>query len=383
VSRRYLFLFALVGLLTLTLGVKQARADWPEPDEDKTPLGDEGTLCVPGLVWRDRHACPQYGPATTAARVASIQLPDPLPELAVVPLVPPAEGENSVVPFTYAQVIQDNVPVYKHPIEAAYGLPPQRWLGVGFIWVSVQGRTTYEGQDYYQINKDEYVRTDALGMYAPSTFQGVALAEQPEHPFAWVLKAVHPQLTPQGDYNADAPVYYRYQLVQIFATEYRGDEVWYLIGPDQWIEQVYVGKVDPSPPPPGVEAGAAWVDINIFEQTLAAYVGERMVYATLVSSGLPGWDTPPGLFQVWRKVEKGKMSGAHNKPDYYFLEDVPWSLYFNQDVAMHAAYWHNSFGYRHSHGCVNLAPADARWLFGWAPEALWVQVQPGQELAAN
>jgi hypothetical protein len=378
-----LFLFPLVLLLTLTLGVEQARANWPEPDEDKTPLGDEGTLCVPSLVWRDRHACPQYGPASTAARVASIHLPDPLPKLAVVPLDPPSEGENNVVPFTYAQVVQDNVPVYEHPIEAAYGLPPQRRLGVGFIWVSVEGQTTYEGQDYYQINQDEYVRADTLSVYAPSTFQGVALAQQPERPFAWILKAVRPRLTPQGDYNADAPVYYRYQLVQIFATEYRGNQVWYLISPDQWIEQIYVGKVAPLPPPPGVEAGAAWIDINIFEQTLAAYVGDRMVYATLVSSGLPGWDTPPGLFQVWRKVEKGKMSGAHKKPDYYFLEDVLWAMYFNQAVAMHTAYWHNGFGYKHSHGCVNLAPADARWLFSWAPETLWVRVQSGRELAAN
>jgi lipoprotein-anchoring transpeptidase ErfK/SrfK len=123
--------------------------------------------------------------------------------------------------------------------------------------------------------------------------------------------------------------------------------------------------------------------VNLFEQTLAAYVGDRMVYATLVSSGLPGWNTPPGLFQVWQKVKAGKMSGAENRPDYYFLEDVPWSLYFNQDVALHGAYWHNSFGYKHSHGCVNLAPLDAKWLFEWAPENLWVRVEPGQDLVSN
>lgn len=342
---------------------------------------DDGTVCVPRLVWRERLACPPYGPATTEARVASIVLPEPLPELAVVPVDNPAD--DSIMPYTYAQVIQDNVPVYKHPIEAAYDLPPQRRLGVGFLWVSLEGLTTFEGQDYYQINKDEYVRADTLGIYKPSTFQGVALAEHPERPFAWVLKAVRPQLTPQGEFNYDAPVHYRYTLVQIFAAEQRGQEVWYLIGPEQWINQTYVAKVSPNAPPPDVEAGAAWLEVNIFEQTLAAYVGDRMVYATLVSSGLPGWDTPPGLFQVWHKVKQGKMSGQDNKPDYYFLEDVPWALYFNQAVALHSAYWHDGFGYKHSHGCVNLAPADAKWLFEWAPEALWVWVRPGQELAAN
>ncbi len=365
--RRFLFLLPLILVAALMCFVDRAWAD-------------DGTVCAPRMVWRDRLACPSYGPATTAARVASIHLPDPLPELAVIPLDSP--DDDSVAPLTYAQVIQDNVPVYSHPIEAAYNLPPARRLGVGFLWVSVEGQTTFEGQNYYQINTDEYVRADTLGLYSPSTFQGVALAQHPERPFAWVLKAVRPRLTPQGELNYDAPVHYRYTVVQIFATEHRGSEVWYLIGPDQWLNQVYVAKVSPAAPPPDV-AGAAWVDINIFEQTLAVYVGDRMIYATLISSGLPGWDTPPGLFQVWYKVKKGKMSGQDNKPDYYFLEDVPWALYFNQAVAMHTAYWHNGFGYKHSHGCINMAPADAKWLFEWAPDALWVWVRPGQELAAN
>jgi hypothetical protein len=367
--RRLFLLLPLVLAAALTCCVERAWAD------------DEGTVCVPSLVWRERLACPPYGPATTEARVASIVLPDPLPELAVIPVDNPADED--ILPYTYAQVIQDNAPVYNHPIEAAYDLPPKRRLGVGFLWVSVEGWTTFEGQDYYQINKDEYVRADALGIYKPSTFQGVALAEHPERPFAWVLKAVRPRLTPQGEFNYDAPVYYRYTLVQIFATEQRGQEVWYLVGPEQWVNQTYVAKVNPNAPPPGVEAGAAWIEVNIFEQTLAAYVGDRMVYATLVSSGLPGWDTPPGLFQVWHKVKQGKMSGQDDKPDYYFLEDVPWALYFNQAVALHSAYWHDGFGYKHSHGCVNLAPADAKWLFEWAPDALWVWVRSGQELAAN
>jgi hypothetical protein len=386
VSRRYLLLFSLALLLTLLFPPGRAEASrverWLpiEPEAGQFPVDDDGIICTSRMVCRNRSACPAYGPATTAARVASIDLPDPLPELAVVPLQAP---EGGVVPFTYAQVIEDNAPVYSHPAEAAYQLPPKRRLGLGFIWVSVQGTTTYEGQEYYQINANEYVSAGSLSIYRPSTFQGVVLAEQPERPFAWILKAVQPLLTPGGEVNGEAPVFQRYQLVQIFATERLGEEVWYLIGPDQWIGQTYVGKVTPSPVPAGVEPGAAWIDVNLFEQTLAAYVGDRMVYATLVSTGLPGWNTPPGLFQVWRKVGAGKMSGAYNRPDYYFLEDVPWTLYFNRDIALHGAYWHNSFGYQHSHGCVNLAPLDARWLFEWAPDAVWVRVESGEEFAAN
>ena len=310
---------------------------------------------------------------TRAAFLADDRIPNPMPPLPALSQVQPGD---SPLP-TYARVVQDNVPVYGHPSEADQGLPPKRQLGSGFIWVSVQGQTRYAGRDYIQINPGEYVLADALSLYQPSTFQGVALTQQPERPFAWILQSVQPLLTPGGAVNPDAPVYQRYDLVQIFATERLGDQVWYLVGSQQWINQIYVGKVAPVAPPEGMSPGAAWIQIDLFEQTLAAYEGERMVYATLVSSGLPGWDTPQGLFQVWLKVRSGKMSGAHNRPDYYFLEDVPWTIYFNKDVGLHTAYWHDGFGYKHSHGCVNLAPRDARWLFEWATEDAWVWVQAG------
>jgi hypothetical protein len=297
-------------------------------------------------------------------------LPDPLPNLPLLPLEQPA----SVVPFSYARVVQENTPVFADPADAAQGLAPKRYLGSGYIWVSVQGKATYEEQDFFQINSGEYVRAEALAFYQPSTFRGVALAAQPERPFAWILKPVQPSLTPAGEANAEAPLYGRYDLVQIYATELLGDQVWYLIGVDQWINQIYVGKVTPTAPPEGVEPDGAWIDVNLFEQTLAAYQGDRMLYATLVSTGLPGWDTPTGLNRVWLRVAAGKMSGGLNRPDYYFLEDVPWTLYFDKDVALHTAYWHDGFGYKHSHGCVNLPPLDAQWLFDWAPDEVWVWV---------
>jgi len=91
-----------------------------------------------------------------------------------------------------------------------------------------------------------------------------------------------------------------------------------------------------------------------------------MVYATLVASGLPKWSTDPGLFHIYAKVIQDKMSGDEHSRDYYYLQDIPWIMYFNQDQALHTAYWHDGFGSVHSHGCVNLPPEDAQWLFNWA-----------------
>ncbi|MCA9623519.1 MAG: L,D-transpeptidase, partial [Myxococcales bacterium] len=45
------------------------------------------------------------------------------------------------------------------------------------------------------------------------------------------------------------------------------------------------------------------------------------------------------------------------------LRDVPYIQYFHKNYALHAAYWHDVFGIARSHGCINLAPADALRVF--------------------
>jgi len=333
-----------------------------------SPPADTGFICTPGRVWRWRGSCLDYGPGTTAYRVVHIQLPDPLPELPLVELT--TDPDEDVVPYTYAYVRTLPLPIYRHPMEAHLGLPPVRVLYSGDQWVSVDGEVEYEGERWVQINEGEFVRAEGLILASPSRFQGVYLTEQPAYPFAWVNRPVRPSRTPQGPPDPDAPLYQRYQLVQIYAQEQRGtEELWYLIGPDQWVEQSYVSKVTVDPPPPGVGPGERWIEVDLFEQTLAAYEGERMVYATLISSGRPGptW-TDPGLFRIWAKLPATKMSNPDaedGSPAWYYLEDVPWTMYFNGATALHAAYWHDAFGFTRSHGCVNLPPRDAEWLFNW------------------
>ena len=61
-----------------------------------------------------------------------------------------------------------------------------------------------------------------------------------------------------------------------------------------------------------------------------------------------------GLFKIWDRHEILRMTGATDQPDFYFLPLVPWVMYFNKDEqALHGTYWHDGFGFRRSHGCVN------------------------------
>jgi lipoprotein-anchoring transpeptidase ErfK/SrfK len=109
-----------------------------------------------------------------------------------------------------------------------------------------------------------------------------------------------------------------------------------------------------------------WVSVDLYEQVAIAYEGDEPVFATLVSSGMEDWPTNEGLFHVYFRNPRAPMSGANAQPDFYDLEEVPWTMYFDDDIALHGAYWHDGFGYRRSHGCVNLSIADAHWLYAWA-----------------
>ncbi len=45
----------------------------------------------------------------------------------------------------------------------------------------------------------------------------------------------------------------------------------------------------------------------------------------------------------------------------------PGRFTFNQPAgaAIHGAFWHNDFGVQRSHGCVNVSPEDAKWIYRW------------------
>lgn len=105
------------------------------------------------------------------------------------------------------------------------------------------------------------------------------------------------------------------------------------------------------------------------KQMLYAYEGEELFLTATTSTGLLLTPTPRGTFTVFKKTPSRYMQGPlPNLSDqqYYDLPGVPWNLYFTEGGAViHGAYWHNSFGSRYSHGCVNLPPDVAYTLYLW------------------
>jgi hypothetical protein len=223
-------------------------------------------------------------------------------------------------------------------------------------------------EGWMQIQGGQWIRSDTA-TYTPSPeFSGVLLGENTlDHPFAWVLdqSRIFVSEYPGGPWESDTGRWLdRYELVNIFSTAV-DDEGWhwYMIGPNHWVEQRFVSKVQRIERPEGVSG--RWVAIDLYEQNLVAYEDDTPVFNTLVSSGAKNWDTNEGLFNVWSRLPADGMSGATGAPEAYALQSVPWVMYFDGGISLHGTYWHDLFGYRHSHGCVNLSISDASWLYEW------------------
>ena len=119
------------------------------------------------------------------------------------------------------------------------------------------------------------------------------------------------------------------------------------------------------------EAPRKWVDVSVHEQMIVAYEGQKAVYIAQVSTGIGDMGDPEktlatkrGTFTIKAKHMTATMTGDE-AVDAYELSDVPYVQYFEAGYALHAAFWHERFGRPWSHGCVNLTPRDAAWIYGW------------------
>lgn len=236
----------------------------------------------------------------------------------------------------------------------------------GFNFVTALG----EQDGWVRINNNEWVRKDILqdSNTVVSGFSGIFLkGEFPKYPVAWSLNNVYPSKAPGGSPAESNGLTRRYTLLHIFSSVMVDGWEWYQIGVDKWIDQRHVGKVAPLDRPAEIDT-ERWVSIDLFEQVVVAYEGSKPIFATLIASGLPQWQTREGIYHIYFRKTRDDMTGGVIGDDYYLIEEVPWTMYFDQGRALHGAYWHDGFGFRRSHGCVNLSITDAHWLYRWVAE---------------
>ncbi len=354
--------FAVLGLAS-----QAQAADLTQSAAAETPL------CLPGQV-DPAEDCQMRGPAAYLTQQASegITLPrKPLP-------AQPVDPGFSELPYNYVRLADKETPIFSDLESAMANTNPYRVIPAGFNFVTYVDYYQGSGNGkHYMIEPGMWIRGGSTnGGVAPSTFNGLVFSGTPERLFGWTITHTESQKAPGGNAALTGRTLQKFEVIQVYQQMEANGATWLMIGPDEWIDKNTTALVYPAEAPPEGVTNGRWIEINLFEQTVSVYQENRLVFATVTSTGIPGWWTRPGLFQIYEKIESTPMSGAFeaDRSDYYYLEDVPWTMYFDEARALHGAYWHNYFGYEQSHGCVNLSPGDSHWLYLWANVGDYVYV---------
>ncbi|HET7009389.1 MAG TPA: L,D-transpeptidase family protein [Anaerolineales bacterium] len=355
----------VAGAASMTLRPGSAAPIPDSPGAD--PRGDY--LCPPRVQIRHPEFCPDLGPGAALLHLAQAGLYPEMP----LPTVP-IEDRYFYVPTEYLRAKSgESVRLFPSVEDARRGSGETGRISPGFVFLYYREKIEEGGSTVYATG-DGYVRSSEAGDYTPPNFHGEAFSRTPDRPFGWVISGTFTQAEPGSEIYTENWLP-KFSLVQIFGVERVGEWDWYRIGRNEWIEQRNVARVVPdATPPEGVDADR-WITVNLYEQTLTAYRDGQLVYATMVSTGRNGFWTKPGLFQVWAKLERDLMTGGiPDDPSFYYLQNVPWVLYFDKARAIHGTYWHAKFGTTTSRGCVNVPLTDAQWIFDFAEEGTYVYV---------
>jgi hypothetical protein len=321
-------------------------------------------LCLPGAVDSLLSDCLNAGPAARLQSFASLGLT--FPQTPITGQHTPYE--LSLIPFTYARVVDESVPLYSS-IESAVENKPNGNLAAGRLkFVSLINKSETKRGLFYQTSTLDWISADFVKKVGVPGFRGLVFDKNPTGVFGWIKLETKGRTTPDPAVEPTGKDYWREDLIRVYDTKKVGDVEWVMVGPNEWIEHRYIGRVLPNYNTPKGVTGNRWIEVNLYEQVLTVYENGQLLFATLITSGSYPFYTQPGVFPIYEKFTSNPMWGAFeaDRSDYYYLEDVPYIMYYDQKRALHGSYWNQLIGLPASHGCVNLSVSDAHWLFNWA-----------------
>ncbi|MEM6294055.1 MAG: L,D-transpeptidase [Myxococcota bacterium] len=281
---------------------------------------------------------------------------------------PPAEPVTAPPP---AEPAPPPKPTVKLPLN-----PETPWLERGFF-LAVGEKVEAAGHKYWKTGRGGFVDADAAYAYDAKGFEGAVLPEGATFPMGFVM-------TPKGakrfEFNDEGVLVATDTLahktfVDLQEEVEHGGKTYMMTTDGGLIRKGVIRFAQPQPLPEGLEPYDHWIDVSLDKQMLIAYEGVEPRFITLVSTGKKGtkeesFETPIGRWRIRSKHVSTTMDGQSDTDGNYSIQDVPWTMYFNDSIALHGAFWHDGFGRVRSHGCVNLGPADAKWLFEWTTPGL-------------
>jgi hypothetical protein len=304
------------------------------------------------------------------------------PGARAMPPVAPADPADDGLPYRYWFAGPEGAFGFAS-LERALDDAPDQELEKGFAVAATEQRQAH-GEAWIKTRNGRWFATRELVAARPFLFHGEKV-DDGKLDFGWIVADKASVFATEKAARGRGPasgVRARFERVDVLSDEKDGVVK---IGEGAFMRARDLGRPRLAPPPAEAAPGERWIDVDLAQQTLVAYEGARPVFATLVSTGRgpKGSDsaTPPGVHRIWVKIFTTTMDNL-DKDDvenHYAIEDVPWVQFFDKGVALHGAFWHHQFGHVHSHGCVNLAPIDARWLFAFTGPHLpagWTAAYP-------
>lgn len=305
--------------------------------------------------------------------------PPPPPDAGVEPTAAPADGPvaspDAADADTVVRVKVDDPMIPGNPL-------------LGSVTVRKYGELVFGDRVYWKVSQgNEYVAKKSVYEHKPSTFHGLRLADDTGLTlpvlFVWPrqngVKQVWSRKKARGG-GVVRQIEQRTAFSILETHEEGGKPVAYRIGEAEWLDAAQVRVAALTPPPEQVGPNERWFDVDLDQQLLVAYEGTTPVYATMVSTGKKETPTETGIWRLWKKISETDMKGLSGE-DPYSVATVPWTQFYSPErgLALHASYWHDRFGIPRSHGCINLSPIDARWLYFWSEPV----VPPGWTMTAG
>ncbi|MEM9460906.1 MAG: L,D-transpeptidase [Myxococcota bacterium] len=334
-----------------------------------------------------------WGRLDTAAYVC-LHRTEPVDDPA--PLLPERLADG-LAPFFYARLQKRGshteptpAPRWRSRRAMRRGVPPEDHLQPEHDYAFVRRRRSRDGALLVTAS-NRVVREADVHRMKPSPFAGRNVRARPIPPntviawsIDWPYATIRAQPDPEAEEVGRLPLHAEALLrgespdpppdepqteppgpPRIEPTTHRGARWRPVLEPAEgWIPVSQIRWWAPMPPPTDVDPHEIWLDVDLDQQVLALRRGSTLEFVTLISSGSPKHATPTGLFRLLSKWAFADMRSRPNDPeDPYYVEGVPWVQYFRGRYALHGTFWHNRFGRRTSHGCINLSAHDARWIY--------------------
>jgi hypothetical protein len=153
---------------------------------------------------------------------------------------------------------------------------------------------------------------------------------------------------------------------------------WYVLLDDKfkvnyYVRAEHVRLMTPeelAPLSPSLALADKRIEVRLSDQMVMAYEKNNLVFAARAATGgrlrSGTYTTPDGEFTTFHKRPTRHMAAGDIAASGFDLPGVPWVLYITKSgISFHGTYWHNDFGRPRSHGCINLTPQAAKWLFRW------------------